>query len=463
MKKRIEKDSLGEKSILIDSYYGIHTARSIENFPISGLKIPSEIIKAIAYLKLSCARANEKQGKLHKSKADVIVQAAREVIDGKFSNQFPIDIFQAGSGTSTNMNVNEVIANRSNELSGGKKGDKSLIHPNDHVNMGQSTNNIFPSSMRVASFLLLEKLFENILLYINILKEKGTEFDHIIKSGRTHLQDAVPIRLGQVLKAFAYSAEKHFKQINEAAEYIKELGVGGNAVGTGINTKKGFRDLIVKYLNKEIKKKVFSVAVDGIEATHSITDLSHLSSALRSLAVDIGRVCNDLRLMSSGPNTGINEINLPPVEPGSSIMPGKINPSICEAVNMACYKVIGNDTTITCCANAGQFELNVTMPVTGYCLIESIKILTCSLEVLSNKCIKDITANEEVCKNYADTSPSLATFLNPILGYDKASAIVKSAAAKGKTIKEELLEEKIMTEKEINRIFNPVRLTSPEI
>ncbi len=462
MKTRREKDSLGEKEIPESLYYGIHTTRSIENFPISGLKVPAEIIQAIALLKLSCAKANEKQKKLAKNKADSIVKATREVIGYKFSDQFPIDIFQAGSGTSTNMNVNEVIANRANELSGGKKGDKKLIHPNDHVNMGQSTNNIFPASIRVASILLLEKLFDHLRLYIKALKEKGKEFDHIVKSGRTHLQDAVPIRLGQVFSAFAYSAEKDLKKIQEAAKYVKELGAGGNAVGTGINTKKGFRDLIIKYLNKEIKKKFFSVTGNGIEATHTITDLSHLSAALRSLAIDAGRVCNDLRLMSSGPNTGINEIDLPPVEPGSSIMPGKINPSICEAVNMACYKVIGNDSTVTCCANAGQFELNVTMPVTGYCLIETIKILTGAIEVLTNKCIKGIEANETVCKKYLEASPSLATFLNPVLGYDKASEIVKSAIKKGRTIKEELLKEKIMTEEEVDRIFNPVCLTSPK-
>jgi len=462
MKTRREKDSLGEKEIPENLYYGIHTTRSIENFAISELKVPAEIIQAIAFLKLSCAKANEKQKKLPKNKADAIAKAAREVIGYKFGDQFPIDVFQAGSGTSTNMNVNEVIANRANELLRGKKGDKKLIHPNDHVNMGQSTNNIFPSSIRVASILLLEKLFDHLGLYIKAVKEKGKEFDHIVKSGRTHLQDAVPIRLGQVFSAFAYSAEKHFKRIQEAAKYVKELGAGGNAVGTGINTKKGFRDLIIKYLNKEIKKEFFSVTGDGIEATHSITDLSHLSSALRSLAIDTGRVCNDLRLMSSGPNTGINEIDLPPVEPGSSIMPGKFNPSICEAVNMACYKVIGNDSTITCCANAGQLELNVTLPITGHCLIETIKILTGAINVLTNKCIKGIVANETVCKNYVEASTSLATFLNPVLGYDKASEIVKNSIKKGRTIKEELLKEKIMTKEEVDRIFKVVCLTSPE-
>ncbi len=458
---REEKDSLGTKEVPAEAYYGIHTCRSLENFPLSGIQVPKEIIYAMARLKAACAAANNELGLLDDRKTEAIVKATEVILEGTLDDQFPIDIFQAGSGTSTNMNVNEVIANRAIEFLGGKKGERTLLHPNDDVNKGQSTNNVFPSSIRVALVMMLPELTDALQRYISVLHIKGDQYDHVLKSGRTHLQDAVPVRLGQVFHAFAYSAEKHLKRLREAGDYLKELGIGGNAVGTGINTKESFRELIVSAFNKKWRTD-FRVTGDGVEATHSTTDIAHFSASLRSLAVDVGRVCNDLRLMSSGPNTGLNEINLPAVEPGSSIMPGKINPSICEAVNMLCFRVMGNDTTVASSASAAQLELNVTMPVTGYCVVESVRLLGNALDVLREKCIEGISVNEEVCRNYAEQSPSLATFLNPLVGYDKASQVVKDAIKNKRTIPEEVKAQGLLPEEEMKHIFDPHRLTSPE-
>ncbi|MBI5177903.1 MAG: class II fumarate hydratase [Nitrospinae bacterium] len=460
MKYRTESDSLGQMEVPADAYYGVHTTRSIHNFPISGLTVPPEQIRAIALLKLACAKANMELGLLPMTKGNAIVKAAREVAEGKFPGQFPIDIFQAGSGTSTNMNVNEVIANRADELLGGKRGARGLVHPNDHVNMGQSTNNVFPSSIRVAALPRLFALIASAEAFRKTLARNGRKFDRIIKSGRTHLQDAVPIRMGQVFSAFAYAIEKDVERLKSKIPHISELGVGGNAVGTGINTHPRFRALIIKHLNRETGL-TFRVTKNGIEATHGTNDLADLSAAAQTLAVDVARICNDLRLMASGPLTGFNEIRLPAVEPGSSIMPGKINPSICEAANMTCLKVFGNHQTITLAALAAQLELNVTMPVTGYALLESLNILSAAIRVLDEKCVVGIEVNAEQCRKYAMESPSIATFLNPVIGYDRAAAVVKKALKEKMTVPQVVLEEGILTQAELKKILDPKRLTSP--
>ena len=459
---RIEKDSMGELAVPAGAYYGVHSARSLQNFQISPLRPQPEQIAALALLKLACAKANMELGFLSDRKGNAIVKAAREVAGGALHGEFPLDIFQAGSGTSTNMNINEVLANRAAEILGGKRGDRSRVHPNDDVNMGQSTNNVFPSSIRVASLPLLLALISRAGAFRATLLANAKKFDHILKSGRTHLQDAVPIRMGQVFSAWAYAVEKDIQRLQSKVRHISELGVGGNAVGTGINTHRSFRKLIIKNLNAETGAR-FTVTRNGIEATHSTNDLADLSAALNTLAVDIARICNDLRLMASGPQTGLNEIILPAVEPGSSIMPGKINPSICEAVNMACLKVMGNHQTITLAAASAQLELNVTMPVSGHCLIESLKILAAGVAHLDTKCVAGVKVNKEVCERYALISPSIATFLNPVIGYDRAAAVVKKALAGNKTVPQVVLEEKLLTKAELDTLLDPKRLTSPNL
>ena len=460
MKMRTERDSMGSVEVPASAYYGGTSTRSIHNFPISGLTVPSEQIAALALLKLACAKANMELKFLSRKKGDAIVKSCREIIKGELSDQFPLDIFQAGSGTSSNMNMNEVIGNRAVEMLGGKRGERKLVHPNDHVNMGQSTNNVFPSSIRVAALPMVKSLVAQAKLLQKTLSKKARQFDKVIKSGRTHLQDAVPIRMGQVFGAFARSIEKDAQRVESKIAHLSELGVGGNAVGTGINTHPNFRRLIIKHLNKETKLK-FSVTKNGIEATNSTTDLADLSSAVQTLAVDVARICNDLRLMSSGPNTGFNEIDLPAVEPGSSIMPGKINPTIAEAINMVCLKVFGNHQTVTLAAFSAQLELNITMPVTGYALLESLRILKNGIKVLDEKCVAGITINKKQCEWYAMQSPSIATFLNPVIGYDRASAVVKQSLREKKTIPEVVLAEKLMSAKELAKILDPKKLTSP--
>jgi len=462
MKYRTDKDSLGELQVPAAAYYGIHTTRSAANFPISGYTVPAEQVRAMAYIKLACARANMDLGQLQKKKGAAIVKACREVIAGGLDGQFPVDIFSSGSGTSSNMNVNEVIASRAEELLGGARGAKKLVHPNDHVNMGQSTNNVFPSSIRVAALPKARALAVTIKKFAATLRRKARQFDKVIKPGRTHLQDAVPVRLGQVFAAFAYSMEKDAARLGEKLRFLRELGVGGNAVGTGINTHPKFRGLIIRHLNRETGEK-FSVTPNGVEATHSTTDLADLSTALNTLAIDVHRICNDLRLLSSGPKTGLNEINLPPVEPGSSIMPGKVNPSVCEAVNMVCLKVFGNHQTVFMAAQAAQLELNTTMPVTGYALLESLRILDAGLRTLDETCVAGITANRKRCEWYAMQSPSLATFLNPVIGYDKASELAKQAVLEDKTIPEVALEKKILSSGQLKKVFDPKKLTSPTL
>ena len=460
MNFRVEKDSMGEVKVPADAYFGVQSTRSMNNFPISGFRLPPEQVEALVNIKAACAMANMELGILDAKKGNAIVRACREIAKGSLRDQFVVDIFQAGSGTSSNMNTNEVIANRAAEMLGGKRGDRGLVHPNDDVNMGQSTNNVFPTSIRVASIPLLKRLAAEAKGFHRILKKKEKEFDRVLKSGRTHLQDAVPVRMGQVFGAFARSIEKDIERLVSKIPYVSELGVGGNAVGTGINTDPKFRSLIIKHLNAETGEK-FRVTKNGIEATHSTNDLADLSSAVNTLATDIHRICNDLRLMSSGPKTGLNEIVLPAVEPGSSIMPGKINPTIPEAINMVCLKVFGNHQTVSLSAASAQLELNVTMPVTGYALIESLKILASGIKVLGEKCVDGIKVNKEVCERYAMQSPSIATFLNPVIGYDRASAVVKKALKENKTIPEVVLEEKLLSKAELDRILDPKKLTAP--
>ncbi len=452
MSTRVEKDALGEMDIPAGAYYGIHTARSLNNFDVAGRPLPIEIIHAVARLKRACATANARLGDLESTKANAIAAACERVIAGEFDDQFGIDLFQAGSGTSSNMNINEVLANIASEQLGGEKGNHTLIHPNDHVNMGQSTNNIIPSSIRLAAVRLNQALFAKLDRLLASLRLKEREFHDVLKAGRTHLQDAVPITLGQEFGAYSRAIEKAKSRIESARDSLYELGVGGNAVGTGLNTKAEFRKTIIDELNKNCDEK-FYPATNGVESTQFLSDIAHYSAAMRLLAGDILKIANDLRLLSSGPNTGICEINLPAIEPGSSIMPGKINPSICEAANMACIQVMGADHVIGIACAAGQLELNTHMPVIGANLIDSIGLLTRCCAMLAEKCVAGITANTEVCFRNFNASTGLATILNPILGYDRTSELVKESLASKKPIKTLIIEKELMDKDALNKLL----------
>jgi aspartate ammonia-lyase len=448
---RIEKDSFGELAVPADAYYGVHTCRSLQNFNAAGEPVPLEIIYGMAKLKHACAKANHQLGLLDDKKANAIVAACEKVLSGALDDQFPIDCFHAGSGTSSNMNVNEVLANVANEMLGGKRGDRGLVHPNDDVNKGQSTNNIFPSAIRVACVDLTKTTLAALRQLIGRLDEKAAEFADVIKSGRTHLQDAVPVTLGQEFAAWAHALKKAVRRIEQARDKLLEIGEGGNAIGTGVNTKKEFRPLIAKHL-AAFTGDAYRPADNGIEITQFLTDMAEMSSALRLAAMDINKICNDLRLLCSGPNTGFAEIVLPPVEPGSSIMPGKINPSIAEATNMAMMQIFGNDAAVQAACAAGQLELNTHMPVVGLNLVKSHRILARAAVQLAEKCVVGIQANRERCYTYFETSGGLATVLNPRLGYDKVSALVKESLATKKTAKQIVVEKGLMTAEEFDEL-----------
>jgi aspartate ammonia-lyase len=451
MKTRTEKDSLGELEVPIDAYYGVHTCRSLKNFNAAGEPIPLELVYGMVKLKCACARANATLGLLDAKKADAIEKACRRVLQGEFDRQFPVDVFQAGSGTSSNMNVNEVLANIAIEEMGGQRGDRHLVHPNDDVNKGQSTNNIFPSGIRIACADLSVTLLNGLRRLIGELMEKGGEFSDVIKSGRTHLQDAVPVTLGQEFAAWAHALNKDVARLERARENILEIGEGGNAIGTGVNTKKEFRAYIARELGA-LTGEPYRAAENGIEITQFLTDMADMSSAMRLTAMDIGKICNDLRLLTSGPNTGFGEILLPAVEPGSSIMPGKINPSICEAANMACMQVMGHDHAVQAGCAAGQLELNTHMPLVGYNLVKAMRILAKVCVMLADKCVRGIQANKETCYRYFENSGGLGTVLNPKLGYDKVAELVKESLKTKKTVRQLVVEKKIMTHEEFERL-----------
>lgn len=448
---RTEQDSLGKLDVPDDALYGIHTARSIANFNTAGEPLPMELIDAMVKLKQACAGANAKLGLLPAEKAVAIAGACGDVLSGKYDDQFPIDVFQAGSGTSSNMNVNEVLANLAGAELGGTRGDRT-VHPNDDVNKGQSTNNVFPSAIRVAAVELTGGLFQALEKLFQALEKKSEEFSKVWKTGRTHLQDAVPMTLGQEFSAWANTLCKAEKRVAFACMNLMELGVGGNAIGTGVNTPAAFREEIIRALN-EATGQEYRAADNGIEITQFLSDMGAFSGALKMLALDLNKIVNDLRLLSSGPNTGLGEINLPPVEPGSSIMPGKINPGICEAANMACLQVVGNDAAVSAGCAAGQLELNTHMPLVGTNLIKSLKILTQTCDALAEKCVRGITANEAACRYYFERSAGLPTLLNPVLGYDKVAELVKESLKNGKTLTELVREKKLMPEKEFEALL----------
>jgi aspartate ammonia-lyase len=457
---RMERDSLGELPIPADAYYGVQTARAIANFPISGERLHPEMVYAVAAIKEAAAVVNAELGVLDKAKADAIARAAREVAEGRYDDQFVVDAYQAGAGTSFHMNVNEVIANRACEILGGARGDTKLVSPNDHVNMAQSTNDVIPTAMRIAAYRLTVPLMAYMGMLALSFGARAKAFAGVLKSGRTHLQDAVPITLGQEFSAYEECVKGWVGQIARSQRGLLEVGLGGNAVGTGINAHPKYQVKVVSALSATANIPV-QPAPNLFEAMQSMAPFVRLSNDLRGFALDLTRIANDLRLLASGPTTGLNEIVLPTVQPGSSIMPGKVNPVMLEMTNMVCYQVLGYDATVAYAAQAGQLELNVMMPVIAHNLLRSLDILTPTLGALREKCIDGITANEEVCRGYFDRSISLATALNPYIGYLAAAEVAKEAAKTGKTVVAIVRERKLLTEDQIAKVFSPEGMTHP--
>jgi aspartate ammonia-lyase len=446
MATRTEKDSLGEKQVADEAYYGIQTQRALENFPISGQRLHPLFWKAQVLIKKAAALANREVGLLEEKLSSAIVKAADEALEGKFDKHFVVDAFQAGAGTSQNMNVNEVLANRALEHLGFQRGDYKQCSPNDHVNMGQSTNDTIPTAIRLGGLLLLREFYPALEGLRDAFAAKGREFDGILKSGRTHLQDAVPIRLGQEFTAYARTLDYCLGHVREAARSLEDMPIGGSAVGTGLNTLPGYREKLVDHLS----------AFTGLPLRPA-PDMRE--AMLRALALELGRIASDLRLLASGPNTGFYEIELPAVQPGSSIMPGKVNPVMAECTNMVCFQVVGNDTALSMCAQAGQLELNVMMPTIAYNLMMSLEILKNLMSALTTFCIGGIKAIPERCQRYAESTMGIATALNTYIGYMAAAEVAKESLKTGKTLTEIVLERGLLTEAELKRILDPVAMT----
>lgn len=450
---RIEKDVLGGINVPKQAYYGAQTQRAIYNFPISGLTFDSDFIHAFGLIKYAAAMANSTLGLIDKKMATAIAKASIEVMDGKWDHEFIVDIFQTGSGTSTHMNINEVIANRANEILGGRRGEYHPIHPNDHVNKGQSTNDVFPTAIHIASVVLIHtKLLPALKELHKALTKKSKDFWPIYKIGRTHLQDAIPIRLGQEFKGYARQIELGIKRIKQAMDSLEELPLGGTAVGTGANTHPRFAKMAISIINKKIGLR-FKEACDHFEAQGAKDGAVEMSGALRTVCVSLIKIANDIRWLGSGPRGGLGELKIPEVQLGSSIMPGKINPVIPESLIQVCTQVIGNDLTITLGGLSGNFELNTMMPLIAYNLIQSIKILSNAIKNFTEKCIVDLEANQKRCEEIIERSLSLSTFLSPVIGYERASQIARKAYHEDKTIREVIIEEGLFLEKDFEHLW----------
>lgn len=457
MSIRKEMDSLGEKNIPKNAYYGIQTVRAIENFPVSGIREHRAFIDAYVLIKKAAAITNTQVGWLKKEQTDAIIKACDEVLTGKLLDQFVIDVFQAGAGTSFNMNVNEVIANRALEILGKDKGDYKSLSPNDHVNMGQSTNDTFPTALHISVLIALQPLLKELALLSEAFEELGKKYQIILKSGRTHLQDAVPVTIGQEFNAYSSTIENCCLELKKRQENLYRIALGGTATGTGANTHPEYKKLAIDELSK-MTGFPLKPASNNFEALQSHRAAQTVSSGLKELALELIRIANDLRLLTSGPTTGFNEISLPPVQPGSSIMPGKVNPVMAECLDMIAYQIVGNDLAVSMATQAGQLELNVMTPVIVYNLHFSIQILTNYLPVFRKRCIEGITVNEKKCSDYLEKNPSLATMLSPYIGYLEAAKIAKQSQQEGRSVKEIALEKKLLKPEEINKIFNKKNL-----
>ncbi|MGE6540304.1 aspartate ammonia-lyase [Bacillus luti] len=459
---RIEKDFLGEKEVPSVAYYGVQTLRAVENFPITGYRIHPSLITAMAIVKKAAALANMDTGYLSKDIGHEIAEAAQEIVDGKFHDQFIVDPIQGGAGTSINMNTNEVIANRALERMGYEKGEYAKISPNTHVNMAQSTNDAFPTGIHIATLMMLEELLITMEELHTAFRDKAKEFDHVIKMGRTHLQDAVPIRLGQEFEAYSRVLERDIKRIKQSRQHLYEVNMGATAVGTGLNANPMYIEQVVKHL-RTFSGFPLVGAEHLVDATQNTDAYTEVSAALKVCMMNMSKIANDLRIMASGPRVGLAEIQLPARQPGSSIMPGKVNPVMAEVINQVAFQVIGNDHTICLASEAGQLELNVMEPVLVFNLIQSISIMNNGFRVFREYCIKGITANEELLKQYVEKSVGIITAVNPHIGYEAASRIAREAIETGKSVRELCLEHGVLTEEELDIILDPFEMTHPEI
>jgi aspartate ammonia-lyase len=460
-KFRIEKDSLGELQVPADAYYGVQTARAVANFPISGIKPHPVFVGAFVTIKRSAAVVHRELGILSPERADAIIAAADEILAGKWADQFVVDAYQAGAGTSTNMNMNEVIANRAIELMGGIRGDYTKVNPNDHVNMAQSTNDTYPGAIRIGVSMKNPDLLKALDLLIASLDKKAADFDDVIKSARTHLQDAVPIRLGQEFGGWAAILRRCRARIVEAEAGLRQLNLGATAAGTGMNAHPRYRVMVAAEISR-FTGIAFKPADNLFEVTQSLGDMLYYSSSLRLLAIELGRIVNDIRLLSCGPRTGLSEFMLPPVQPGSSIMPGKVNPSMAEMMNQVCYQIIGFDTTVAFSAQGGQLDLNVMMPVINFNLQQGIHIFANAITVFTQKCVDGITVDRERCRYYFEASVGMATIMNPYIGYAKAAELAKLSVKTGKTIVDLIREQKLLTEEQLKDVLDPMKLTEPD-
>jgi len=455
---RIERDPLGELEVPATALYGVQTERARRNFPISGLKPLAAFVDAVVAIKKAAALTHRDTGRLDAKLADAIIRAADEVLGGQHRDQFVVDVYQAGAGTSHNMNVNEVLANRANELLGGQRGAYQPVHPNDHVNMAQSTNDVIPTAIRLGALARLGGLLAALDGLADAFAAKGKAFDAIMKSGRTHLQDATPIRLGQEFTAYANTIRRNRARIERAADDLRDLGIGGTAVGTGLNAEPRYPALVVKHLNA-MTGLALRAGADRVQLMQSLGDVAAFSGALRAFAIDLSKIANDLRLLASGPRTGLAEILLPAVQPGSSIMPGKVNPSIAEMVNQVCFQVMGNDQTVALAAEAGQLELNVMMPVIAHNLLFAMEITTTAVTVLNERCVAGIQADEAACAHWLERSPAIVTALAPKLGYAEAAKLAKEAIAKNVTVRQLVQEKGLLKGKELDEVLDYRKMT----
>ena len=458
---RKEQDSMGDMLVPDDAYYGAQTQRAVENFPISGIPISKSMIQALGKIKRSAAIVNNELGLLDGERKNAIVQAADEIIEGKFYSQFPIDIYQTGSGTSSNMNCNEILSNRASEIMGGVIGAKDPVHPNDHVNLGQSSNDVIPTAIHIAANTMLEEeLIPTLQKLADELDKKTIEFLDIVKIGRTHLQDATPITLGQEFSGYTQMVKNGIKRIQNAQGFLSELAIGGTAVGTGINTKAQFGSLVAKEISR-FTGISFIEASNHFEAQGAQDAAVETSGALKTIAVSLSKVANDIRWLGSGPRAGLGELILPAVQPGSSIMPGKTNPVICEAMIQGCAQVIGNDMTITIGGQGGVFELNLMLPLIAHNLTNSITILSNSTNIFTEKLITGLKANKEKCAGYIEGSLAMCTSLAPVIGYDKAAQIAYKAFNSGKTVREIAMEDNVLDKDKLDEILDPKSMTMP--
>jgi aspartate ammonia-lyase len=455
---RQEKDPLGTLNVPSSALYGVQTARALENFPISGIRAPDVFVTATVWIKKAAAMTHKETGRLEGRLADAIIQAADEVLAGQHREHFVVDVYQAGAGTSHNMNTNEVLANRANEILGAARGSYAPVHPNDHVNMAQSTNDVIPTAIRLAALALLDPLLGAYRAMRDAFLAKGEEFDDVIKSGRTHLQDAMPIRLGQEFSAYGRTIDRNVSRIEQMADYLRDLGIGGSAVGTGVTVEPEYPRLMRKHLTT-ITKLELREGEDRIQLMQSMGDVAAFSAQLRVLALDLSKIASDLRLLASGPRTGLDEIRLPAVQPGSSIMPGKVNPSIPEMVNQVCFQVVGNDTCVSVSAEHGQLELNVMMPVIAYNVVMSMRILTSAAVSLTERTIRGIEANRDMCEYWVERSAALATALAPQIGYARAAELSKQSVKENTLIRDLVRREHVLPDEQIDEVLDLRKMT----